>query len=166
MPADGQTLDIILGTPAYYRLFYAFAKQSLTQENLDFLAAAAAYRKDPSKKKAIGIIDEFVKDSGAASINIDYGMRGSIVAQGNAYGASRGRAKQMGFFKRHWSAGQRKAAENVFDDAITEIRTLVIADTLPKFFRTSTGQAVEADIAKKQAKAAAVRGALLETGFM
>ena len=44
MPADAATLDIILGTPAYYKLFYAFATSSLSQESLDFLAAAGAYR--------------------------------------------------------------------------------------------------------------------------
>lgn len=163
MPADDATLSIILGTPSYYKAFYAYAQKSLAQENLDFLAAAATYRKDPGKKKAIAIIDQFVSDAGASTINVAGPMQRTLVAAGDAFAVERGNAQQLSFFKRHWSANQRKAAENVFDAAIAEIRALAVRELLVPFFKLSTGKAVADDIARHQARPKHAY-VLLETG--
>lgn len=165
MPANAATLDTILGTPAYYRQLYAYAEGEWNTENLDFLTAAAMYRRNPSKQRALDIIDRFVKENAAKQVNISFSQRGGVLAATSGYAASRASAQGMGFFKRHWTAGHRKAAENVFDEAIHEVRLLVISDTLSRFLATDEGRAIEAAIQYRATRAAGTRAALLDMGL-
>lgn len=165
MPANAAILDTILGTPAYYRQLYAFARGEWNSENLDFLEAAATYRRNPSKQRALDIIDRFVRDNAEKQINISFSQRGGVLAATSGYAASRASAQQMRFFKRHWTAGHRKAAEHVFDEAINEVRQLVISDTLTRFLATDEGRAIEAVIQHRAARAAGTRAALLDMGL-
>lgn len=163
---DSQYLDIILGTSVYYKAFHAFAKRSLAEENLDFLQAAAAYRRNPSKKEAIGIIDQFVSGNAAQELNLDDAARAQLAGDRSGYIAARQNAKRMNFFKRHWTSGNRKAASELFDDAVKSIRLLIIQDTLPKFKRTPEGKTLIQFIDKQQAKNDQRMNALHSTGLM
>ena len=165
MPVDSATLHTILGTPSYYRQFRAFAEREYNVENLDFLEAAAAYRRNPSKTRAIAILDRFVKDNSVSQVNISFTQREDVLTATSGYAASRGRAQRMGFFKRHWTAGHRKAAENVFDDAIDEVQKLVMSDTLHRFLQTPNGVVIAAAIEQRVARPGVGRGVLLHLGL-
>ncbi|HEY0778300.1 MAG TPA: regulator of G-protein signaling domain-containing protein, partial [Gemmatirosa sp.] len=87
MPVDSATLRTILGTPSYYRQFRAFAEREYNVENLDFLEAAAAYRRSPSKTRAIAILDRFVKENSASQVNISFTQREDVLTATSGYEA-------------------------------------------------------------------------------
>jgi hypothetical protein len=152
-------LRVILATPGYYSIFYEYAKTKHCEENLDFLTAVKGYRKHTHKKTAIRIIDQFVESGyggfmqgGPVPVNLNDGTVLDLRAKRDDYITMRQNAKRMNFFKRHWSSGNRQAAEGLFNEAEAFIFNLVLNDTYAKFAQTPQGQAIEEAIDKRTTK--------------
>ena len=146
-------LKAILNSSTYFQLFYDYCKSRYCQENLDFWLAVQSYKKHGNKKKAIGIIDEFVGNRvGGEVVNLDERAIATLRGKRDEYIAARQNAKRMGFFKRHWSAGNRKAAEGLFGEAEAHVFNLILNDSYQKYSLTQQGKAVRQAIDKAVAK--------------
>jgi hypothetical protein len=143
--------DAVLNNPTYVQIFHAFLKQGHIEENLECWLAIQDYKRNPNKKKAITIIDGWVT---SGLVNISGPEMRALSGKRAAYVALRVDAQKMGFFKRHWSAGDRKASANLFDAA--ERALLVnMQNAMMNFLQTPGGQAIAAIIERDKTRAKA-----------
>lgn len=151
---DIQYMAVMLGNPSYFKLLYEFARIEHDQGNLDFILAVREYKKDPNKRKAIAIIDKYVGQNPKKMevINISLKDFNKFAEARQTYIDRRQKANGMNFLKRYWTSGDRKAAKDLFDDALHHVE-FTIADTVARFFATTVGKAIEAKIQKDYERA-------------
>jgi hypothetical protein len=148
MPSQ-QDLDFVLGKPAYVRKLHAFMKTRHRENWLELWLAIQDYKKKPNKTKAINMIDSWVLKKGTAADGITeqeaYVQEKELLDVKEDYEELRSGASGMGFFKRHWTAGQRIAAANHFDSI--EARMLkLIHGILGDFFESQEGQPIDKEL--------------------
>jgi hypothetical protein len=159
-------LKAIIKYPAYREAFRSFLKSEFSDGNLDFYLAVEAYKQNPSKTKAIAIIDKFVGDqtrgvgtgiplqgSGATKdANIGSAQRTDLRQVRDQYIANQETAAKMNFFHRHWTASRRVATKDVFDAAQEQVLKLMGRDTFQRFQLTPAGEAIIEAIDRAVAK--------------
>jgi hypothetical protein len=139
MPETMDYMNGILHHAAYRQKLHDYLTQSHTEENLDCWTAIQDYKRKPNKTKAIAIIDGWVTNNLA---NISAGQMAHLANDRVQYAAARDNAQRMNFFKRHWSAGQRNAAANLFDSAEGELKTNML-NAVTNFLNAPEGQAIK-----------------------
>src|SRR5262249_44166399 len=141
-------------------------------ENVECWLECTQYRADPSKTKALAIIDKFVTDGRPDQVNLPGSasaqrVKGDLLAIGRKYRADQNEANQMGFFRRKWTASARKANGDVFNQLIAELENMM-AGLLARFVETPRGAAAHARFVRANAMMPgnpAVYVALEEMGF-
>jgi hypothetical protein len=141
-------IQFILTQPTTRQDFWNFCKSAFVGENVACWLECMRYRADPSKTKAMAIINKFVADGGADQVNLPGSgpaqrLKAELLATGAAYQSQQQAASAMNFFTRHWTAGSRKADRAVFDRLVAELESMMTG-LLARFFETPKGAAAHA----------------------
>jgi hypothetical protein len=134
-------IQFMLTVPEARQNYMAFVNSELSTENAQCWTECMKYKADPSKTKALDIINTYVAEGAPRQVNLSTALRVPLLGVRTQYQTLQASANTMGFSERHQTANLRKADANVFDELVGELENLMSRDTLARFINTTEGAA-------------------------
>lgn len=133
-------IDYVFFHKVYREQFRIYLWENFNQESIEFWIAVVNFRANPSKEKAIAIMDNFIVAGAPHLLNITHAVLVTLRLYDTQIRADRADALAMNPVARVLTSDTRKVDPRRFDEALVEAQLLLSNDPFPRWLKTENGK--------------------------